>query len=310
MPVTRMQRRVSFVQTHLPWRVLLGKRVVRRHVQGVDLFLPWAHPLPDFAGSRPWYGQNLIALAKALHVADDGAEPMAVLDVGANIGDSAAQIIAATGAQVLCVEGDRYWVDFLRRNLEADARATIEEVLLVPDGTASGTASPVRHGGTTRFAEGGVGEDAMPTMTVGALRDAHPEFARLRLVKSDTDGYDPALVPAVAEAWADASPVLFFEFDPILAKAAGNRDPNALWGALEDLGYEHLALWDNTGDPLGRLSIAEAPKAAASLEPRPVHLGYDFWDVAACRADDGAAVAALETLVPEPYAVEGTWRLR
>ncbi|HEX3460012.1 MAG TPA: FkbM family methyltransferase [Acidimicrobiales bacterium] len=308
MPATKMQRREAFVRTNLPWRKVFAKRVVHRHVQGVDLFLPWAHVLPDFASMRPSYGQNLVELAKGLE-AQGGTtgEPMKVMDIGANIGDSAAQILAATNSEVLCVEGDPYWANFLRKNLAANPRATIEEALLTPDDVAWDV-SPIRTYGTTRFAQGEANPDALPALSTRALRDKHPRFANLRLIKSDTDGFDPGLVPAAAEAWMDSAPVLFFEFDPILAKAADNPDPNAMWEKLAKLGYSRLVAWDNTGDPLGQFDIADALRWAGTLEPRPTHLGYDFWDVAACRSDDAAAAASFDALVPEPFDIRGIWR--
>ncbi len=284
--------------------------MVRRHVQGVALYLPWSHPLPDYAKNGSGYGQSLVELARELGARRNGTgdHPLLVLDIGANIGDSSLQIMAATDARVLCVEGDRHWATFLRKNLGDDERATIEEALLVPEGGFV-DATPVRHGGTTTFRHEALSPDAMPTMSVSALRAAHPEFDRLRLVKSDTDGYDPSLVPAVAEAWADAAPVLHFEFDPLLAKAAGDDRPNDIWEKLSDLGYARLGIWDNGGDPLGQLAITEAAEAAASLEPRPSHkLGYDFWDVVAVRTDDEAGIAALDALLPHAYSERGTWR--
>ena len=78
---------------------------------------------------------------------------------------------------------------------------------------------------------------------MGALRAKHPKFDRLRLVKSDTDGFDPVLVVAAAETWSDVAPVLFFEFDPTLARRAGNSDPNTMWDKLGRLGYSRLAVW-------------------------------------------------------------------
>jgi hypothetical protein len=48
------------------------------------------------------------------------------------------------------------------------------------------------------------------------------------------------------------------------------------------------------------------PAAAAILEPRPVHLGYDFWDVAVCTDADTAARQAFDALVPGAYAAPGT----
>lgn len=309
MPVTRLQRGQAFVRLNMPWRKLWPQRVVKRRVQGVDLYLPWSHALPDFATLGPRYGQNLIALAVALEKgfpADGG--PMQVMDIGANVGDSAAQIIAATSAQVLCVEGDPYWADFLRRNLGDNPRAVIEEALLTPDDSDWADVSPVRSHGTTRFEAGAGGPDALPALAMGALRKKHPAFDRLRLVKSDTDGFDPVLVVAAAETWSDASPVLFFEFDPGLVRKAGNPDPNAMWDKLSKLGYTRLAVWDNCSDALGQMDIADAARHAATLDPRPDHLGYHFWDVGACKADDAVALAAFDALVPDSFNVKGIWR--
>jgi FkbM family methyltransferase len=308
MPSTRAERAVTLARANMPpWRKLMPNRTVRRHVQGVDLYLPWSHLLPDYAKSRPSYGQNLVELAAGLcQRLDSNAGRMKVLDVGANIGDSALQIMRRTGADVLCVEGDPYWAEYLRKNLGSKDHAFIAEALLTPAEGEWDSSSPVRVGGTTKFVQAGGG--AMPRMSVARLKQLHPEFDELRLVKSDTDGFDAMLVPAVAEVWKSAGPVLFFEFDPILTREADKRDPNALWAQLADLGYTRLVIWDNGGDPLGQLPIDQAAAKAATLEPRPVGLGYYFWDVAACRGDDADALAVFDELVPQAYDVRGTRR--
>jgi FkbM family methyltransferase len=308
MPSTRAERAITLVRANMPpWRRFLPNRTVRRHVQGVDLYLPWSHLLPDYAKSRATYGQNLVELAAGLAKRSGAADgPMKVLDVGANIGDSALQIMHRTGAQVLCVEGDPYWAGYLRKNLGTNADAVIAEALLTPAEGEWDSSSPVRIGGTTKFVQADGG--SMPRLSVAKLRERNPRFDKLRLVKSDTDGFDAMLVPAVAEVWKDAGPVLFFEFDPILTREADKRDPNALWGQLAELGYTNLVIWDNGGDPLGQLPIERAAEHAASLEPRPVELGYYFWDVAACRGDDADALAVFDELVPQPYDIRGTRR--
>ena len=122
MPATSWQRRRSYVRVNMPWRRLMKNRTVRRRVQGVDLFLPWGHRLPDYARHRPTYGQNLVQLARALSERlPPDAGPLRVLDIGANVGDSAAQILAAVDARVLCVEGDPHWARYLHQNLDGDA---------------------------------------------------------------------------------------------------------------------------------------------------------------------------------------------
>jgi FkbM family methyltransferase len=302
MPATRQQRLRTLARTWLPWRKLFGNRTVKRTVQGVELYLPWSHVLPDYARARPTYGQNLVELAAALasrQPADSG--PLRLLDIGANIGDSALQILNRLDARVLCVEADPYWLKFLHLNADPDDRIAIEEVLLVGDDDEGGSVKAVRGIGTTTFAPTADSDGTVGRLSVGALRERHRDFAELRLIKSDTDGFDPGLVPATARAWSSSGPVLFFEFDPALARGVGNEDPHRLWAELADLGYDRLAIWDNTGDPLGQLGLDQVAEEAARLEPPPVSLGYHFWDVAACRADDRAAIEAFQVVMPETF---------
>jgi len=270
------------------------QRTVVRDVQGVRLVLPWSHRLPDYAGPGSTYGQNLVELARRLA---EAAPPLTVLDVGANVGDSALQILNAADGRVLCIEADTYYLDFLHRNVDADDRITVVESLLAVDEAAAATTA-VRTGGTTRFVKGAE-LDAMASITPTALRDAHPDFSDLRLVKSDTDGYDVALVPAIAEAWSEARPVLFFEYDPYLTRIAG-YDPLSVWSRLDALGYEEVAAWGQSGSVVGRMTTAEAAARSDELEEFPAHRPNrrTYWDVALAHRDDHAGLEVLAALVP------------
>jgi FkbM family methyltransferase len=269
-------------------------RAVVRDVQGVRLVLPWSHRLPDYAGPGSPYGQNLVDLARLLAKA---SPPLTVLDVGANVGDSALQILNAAEGRVLCIEADTYYLDFLHRNVDADDRITVVESLLAVDEAAAATTA-VRTGGTTRFVRGDE-PDAMPSISPEALLAAHPEFSDLRLVKSDTDGYDVALVPAIAQAWAGSHPVLFFEFDPYLTRKAG-YDPASVWTRLDELGYGDVAVWNQSASVVGRMTVAEAAERSRDLDDfparRPNHRTY--WDVAAVHEQDEAGRQVLDQLVP------------
>lgn len=285
------------VVRRLGWAVRdrFPNRPVAREVQGVRMILPWSHRLPDYARYNPLYGQNLVELAKRLAEHEDG--PLGVLDVGANVGDSALQILDATDARVLCVEGDRVFLNFLERNARGDQRIVVEAGLLAADeATAATSLAPVREGGTTHFVPG-ESADALPGVAPTTLRSRHTEFDRLRLAKSDTDGYDVQLVPAIADAWRDSMPVLFFEYDHRLSRLAGN-DPLAVWPELQQRGYAEVAIWDNGGRPLQRLSITDVPAAAESLEKPVGRYGVRYWDVAVAHRDDAAGLAVLADLIP------------
>jgi FkbM family methyltransferase len=287
--VATARRRTSwFVRDRFP-----NHRVVR-DVQGVRLVLPWAHRLPDYAGPGSVYGQNLVELARELHQPD---RPLRVLDVGANVGDSALQILNAVDAKVLCVEADTFYLDYLHANVDPDDRVSVVEALLVIDETTAATTA-VRSGGTTRFEEGSESNARAPISTASLRRD-NPEFSDLRLVKSDTDGYDVALVPAIASTWADSRPVLFFEYDPYLTRIAG-YDPLSVWSQLEALGYHHVAVWNHAGIALGHTVVGEAGAKAAPLDDFPTRRpgSRSYWDVAVVHRDDTQGLEVVNRLVP------------
>lgn len=273
-------------------RRLRPDREVVRVVQGVELRLPWSHRLPDYARLAPAYGQNIVALAEALA----GIGPLQLIDVGANVGDTALQVLAAVDGEVLCVEGDPHWLTWLHRNVDREPRVTVHSGLLW-SGEGRPDLSPVRRGGTTRFAAGSA--DAAQVITAADLRAAHPGFDRVRLVKSDTDGHDVRLVPALAEAYADEAPVLFFEYDHGLSRLAGN-DPLEVWARLAALGYAEVGVWDNHGAALGRVPLARMAEVAAGLDrARPA---WDYWDVAVVHAGDASGLAALTGVLPSTWA--------
>jgi FkbM family methyltransferase len=271
-------------------RSVFGNRTVMRDVQGVLLAMPWSHRLPDYARLFPTYGQNLVDLAVGLGEAD---KPLGVIDVGANIGDSAAQILAKVDARVLCIEADPEYLPYLERNVGSDDRCVIEFGLLVTDTAEASGLGAVRKGGTTRFAQNGAGGGAA-ALTVAELPIRHPELPPVRLVKSDTDGYDTTLIPALARAYAKSCPVLFFEYDHDLTRKAGKPDPGAVWAELGAAGYSHVGIWDNFGKPIQVLPINEVPARAAVLDTPITDRGYHYWDVAAVHADDHAGKAALD----------------
>jgi FkbM family methyltransferase len=291
---SKLRHHVVNVKVHANWwiRDRFPDRKVTRHVQGVDLVLPWSHRLPDYAQTDGPYGQNLVHFARELAAAD-GA-PVTVLDVGANVGDSAAQIVAACDARVLCVEADPYYLEFLHLNVDGLPQVTVVEGLLTLDGTEKATTA-VRSGGTTHFVEGSA-DEAMGSISMTELRSSQPDFEQLRLVKSDTDGYDVVLVPALARSWG-GNPALFFEYDHFFSREVGN-DPLQVWSDLAELGYTDVAVWDNGGILLGRIAVSEIAARTAPLDEKVGARSHMYWDVAVVHGDDKAGLVALEKIAP------------
>ncbi|AYE95595.1 hypothetical protein C0J29_13130 [Mycobacterium paragordonae] len=263
-----------------------------RNVQGVLLAMPWSHRLPDYARAFPAYGQNLVQLAVGLGEVD---KPLGIIDVGANIGDSAAQILAQADARVLCVEADHEYLPYIERNVGSDNRCVIEFGLLLADTTEAASLGAIRERGTTRFVRGGAG-GVPAALPVADLPLRHPEMPPIRLVKSDTDGYDTTLIPPLARAYAKSRPVLFFEYDHDLTRKAGKTNPAAVWSELRDFGYSHVGIWNNFGEPIDLLPIEAVQDWAAVLDTPVTDRGYHYWDVAVVHAQDMAGRRVLDGL--------------
>ncbi len=276
------------------WSVLPDKPV-RRRIQGVDLVLPRRHALPYFTIDGSSYGQNLVRIAEGLAPSEGGN--LVVLDVGANIGDSAAQILAAVEATFVCVEPDPRWLPYLDENVGRRPGVSVEPSVLLAEPTAAGL-RPVRdRPGTTRYR---VDADADPTpsLTVEELSERHPVLDGVRLIKTDTDGFDVALVPALARTFSATRPVIFFEFDPALTgETTPGVDPHALWGSLVELGYSTAAVWHNYGHALGQSPLSSMPAQSRRLGSDPA--AGNYWDVAVAHRDDAAGRAVLDALVPQ-----------
>lgn len=290
-------RVVGLARMHSPVRRLCGRRSVFRQVQGVELWMPWSHRLPDYAAIAPTYGQNLVEVAS--HLAQRSDSPLQVVDVGANIGDSALQILARVEARVLAVEPDPFYLGFLRRNVADRHDVTVAPFLLNTASDAGGEWVAERKAGTAHFTRrvspaGVKGElSAQETLPVADIRNIYPAFDRVTLVKSDTDGYDTRLVPELADAFASSGPVLFFEYDPSLTARVSGARADDVWPELAARGYDRVGMWDNAGVPLGVVSIGGA---AAFAREALAESSVAYLDAAAVHAEDVAGQSTLTAI--------------
>ena len=179
------------------------------------------------------------------------------IDIGANVGDTAALLCSRQPIPVLCVEGNPQFLPYLRRNVaQLPAGIEIAECLVGARPGAVSSASLMTHHGTATLAgaPGGAAQDAgdVPVRTLAELVAAHPRFRGARLLKTDTDGSDFEILASSLDALREARPVLFFEYDPTL-RADGARAARETIAALEAAGYRRFLVCDNYGHLLGRV---------------------------------------------------------
>jgi len=259
----------------------LLKREQRHRIGSYDAVLPPDHNLPFYQRRDPTYDAYAIATIADLA---QGVNRLLVVDLGANVGDTAlAMLSAGPNVDVVCVEGDPYFVSYLRRNLAGQARARIVAGFVGPVGS-SDTFS--RQGSTGGFQAGGEGDPVTRWVTPADLLSDARDYD-LVVWKSDIDGFD---IHVLVEHWDVIDPacdVLWFEFDS--PGTLGDRDDVGRLARL--LRRRRVSVYDNLGRRM--LGIGPGPDVATVLldlgawteAQRDGFVTVPYLDVWAVRAD-------------------------
>jgi FkbM family methyltransferase len=208
--------------------IRLGDPDVRYRIGDVELDLPLSHELPFYRHDHPQYDSRIGPLAREL------AGP--VVDVGANVGDTAASIRAESDVPILCVEGDERFFSLLERNAARLGDVELERAFV--EAPARGVVE--RGRGTARIVAGG---NDLPAKPLARILEEHPRFARPALLKLDTDGMDLPILLANLDLLERLRPVLFFEYDPHLGATP------EIFKRLAAIGYRRAEWIENTGHP-------------------------------------------------------------
>lgn len=255
-----------------------------------DFFLECdaSHDLPRILAYLPNYGRNVAEVVSALAL----REPV-VIDVGANIGDTALLVAGvAPGARVLCVEGHPRFMPFLKSNTSQISGVTIAAAVL-SDRTAQIKGRFNEHGGTAYV----VADDAagsLQTQTLDDLLTSYPAFSRPNLIKIDTDGFDALILRGAKGVLTSARPVVFYEWDPYSYSLAGETDIGHA-EFLTELGFDRFLIFDNRGDLLlhVRRPGREVWESLAHFSRRRHALDGLYYDVAAFTEERGAACESV-----------------
>lgn len=209
------------------WILRRRDPLVRHRVGEIELLLPLSHELPFYLEDHPAYGRAVGRIAREL------GGP--VVDVGANVGDTAALIRLETEVPILCVEGDERFFALLERNAARLAPVELERAFV--EGPPFGRVE--RAAGTARILSG---DEPLPSSSLEAILDRHPRFREPALVKIDTDGMDVPIILASLALLERTRPVLFFEYDPHLGAHP------SVFERLREIGYRLLDVYENTGE--------------------------------------------------------------
>jgi FkbM family methyltransferase len=258
--------------------------VIGRHT----IQLPAGHRLDVYRAAHPLYD---------LHVQHIGAvllkkyPQMWAVDIGANVGDTAAAISAASAIPTVCVEGDPFYFSWLEGNARRIGDWVRPVAMFVGKlQQAIPVGRIIRQQGTARLAAGnGVARNQLPVhmAPINVVLSAYAGHS-FKLMKIDTDGHDFEILCSSAGWIAEHRPVVLFECDTSF-RPDGMAEAKRTFELLRELGYRRHVFFDNYGNPLviDDGSVDAMLRAIEQLDStRQLRHGVQYFDVYAFHDND------------------------
>ncbi len=279
----------------LRWH-LQSRRSRLHRIGQFTLTLPPGHPLDKYQQLFLNYDRKLPAVAALVSAKYADA---VVIDIGANIGDSAVSIRCVSEAPIVCVEGNEAYLPYLRQNLASlpGANRIVPQFIRPDQTTHAHFAVETAHGTAHLVPASAVERQTIvdTTITMNEVFAKSVDLGRVRLVKSDTDGFDFAILKGALQSLASTTPVLFFEFDPVIGASSAEAAIESVDNLLS-IGYRHVVVYDNFGNYLlsSALSTSLARDLATNVrQRRDAGGGAPYFDLCCFTSADSDLFQAL-----------------
>ena len=211
--------------------------------------VPLSHQLRRNVEVYPDYNFNLPRIIK---YTCDHLSNVTVIDIGANIGDTVAFIKNYTDTPILCIDGEKKYLDILRSNVAQYKNVAICSALVGEENKEANVSMKMERG-TAVVTEA---KDKTNIRTLENILVEFPDFKNSKVLKVDTDGYDTLILRGCARFLKTVKPIIFFEFDPYLI-SKNNDDPFLFIDYLKNCGYYYIIFYVNNGDYLLSCTIDE-----------------------------------------------------
>lgn len=169
-------------------------------------------------------------------------EDCSIVDIGANIGDTAAILASYVKNKLILVEASTYFYRLLKKNSTQFSNNVDIINAFILDGTQA-KGSLVHWGGTAYY-----DTDAQNFKTVRSLNLEDVADNKTKFVKIDADGCDNQIILSSLSFISKQKPLLFFE--EMIRNSKDLLDANSVIDALAVLSYGYFILWDQDGNYL------------------------------------------------------------
>jgi len=220
------------------------KNITRKyHFKNFSIFLPLNHRLPKYQKDCPKYDKLLPIVSKYIN------QNEMIIDIGANVGDTLAGMVDENPNPIyLCIEPEDEYYSYLLKNIDIIKKKIPNlKVHLLKQfvGKQITNISLDKKGGT---AKANLIDGNIKSKTLDDILNDFENIEKVKLLKTDTDGFDYDVLESSLKTIEKHKPILFFECQYELEYQKTNY--KNIIKKLQSLGYFHWTLFDNFGEKI------------------------------------------------------------
>jgi FkbM family methyltransferase len=249
---------------------------VRFKSQNFDLLIPYSHHLPLFIEKYPLYSLNLQRITRYLF---DIIKDLKIIDVGANVGDSAQLIKQIADIPILCIEGNETYFNYLQKNVSKFKNVTLVNSFVGKNNRLTNIVELNDNIGSSYLRFDKESKNKLELKSLDYILNDKFDYISAKIIKIDTEGFDYFVLQGAKKYLINTKPVIFFEYSPCML-INQECDPYEVFDYLYDLGYEYLILYDNYGNLVIILKNND-PKLKALSTYLLSRKNYYYYDIVA-----------------------------
>ena len=214
-----------------------------------EILLPIDHMLDRYQNRWKRYDTVLGDISKIIFTKYRNST---AIDIGANVGDSAALINKYVNVPILCVEGHPDFIPFLKHNASIIGDIEVAPYFIGKDDQTISLDNVSSKGGTASITSATTSESPENNIKLKSLKsilDAYSQFRQPKLLKIDCNGFDFEIILDSIETIKSIRPVICFEYDISFRSSSINEAISTIDKLIES-DYAHFLIYDNFGNYL------------------------------------------------------------
>ncbi|MCX8105228.1 MAG: FkbM family methyltransferase [Ignavibacterium album] len=224
-------------------------KLVEYNLEDFTIKIPLRHDLPIIKNIYSYYNTAIGRIPKYLTEKYQGFQ---IIDIGANIGDTAIIIKSNVDLPILCIEGDGFYFQLLKENTKK-----LKDIYYENSFVGTGEKLDINfmnYKGSARLTSSQTPNRTIEFKSLNEIISNYSNFNNVKYLKIDTDGYDCKIIKHNMDFISVYKPVIFFEYDPYFLKL-NNDDGISTLNDLANNGYDKAIIYNNTGEMLLSLSL-------------------------------------------------------